>query len=156
MATTNLDGTDADFLYTPQGGSATTHLLAVKLLVSPSHGWRSAHKRRRFEAWSADFGSREVFTVGTAVDQITAQIRYDDQPSSLRSMLTEGLENDVTLTYRPTGSGGSTFPSKLVSVGGGEPGEVVLTPDQDRFGLGEHQATIVLRRVDGNDYEALL
>lgn len=156
MATKAIVGS-ADFTYTAQGStSGSTHQLAAPLLISPSEGFVSRRLRRTFSAWSADLSIREVFTVGDGVDEIEGRIRFEDEPAQLRTMLKEGLENDVTLTYRPNGSTGSSYPAKLVAVDGNESGKIPLRPDRDRFPLGEYQTSIILRRVDGNDFEGLL
>lgn len=152
MATSHYKGS-ADILYTPQGGTQQTHLLAIPLLVSAPEGFRSRRRRRYFEAWKDDFTEREVFTIGSEVDEIEARLRMDDDPTGVRSMLREAFDNDVTLIYRPDGS--TEYPSLLVSAGG-EPGQIVLFPDPDRYGYGEWACNLVLRRVDGGDYEALL
>lgn len=154
MATKALTGS-ADFTYTAStGGGVVTHTLATPLLISPQEQFASRRRPRLFQAWNEDGTVREVFTIGTPVDEIDGRIRFENEPAKLRTMLKEGLENDVTLTYRPNGSTGSTYPCKLVSVAGGD--RVELTPDRGRYALGEYETTVRLRRVDGNDFEGLL
>lgn len=154
MSTVQLKGT-ADILYTPQGGSPTVHTLAIPLLVSRVQEFTNRSNARVFEAWKADLTARETFTIGSVVDEIDCVLRMDDEPSSLRTMFREAVENDVTLTYRPTGSGGDTYPAKVVSAGGG-PGQVVVVPDREMFGGGMHEVSFRFRRVDGGTFAGLL
>lgn len=154
MATSNLDGTGALIEYTPTGGTLTTHTLAIKMLVSPNEGFRIRRKRRLYQAWKADGTARETFKIGSAVFEANFTIRMDDEPDEVEKMLRYGLEDDVTLTYKPDGSTG--YPLKVVSVSGGEAGDVEARPDQDRYGYGEYEANFVGRRVDGSDLSGLL
>lgn len=146
MATAHLIG-DARFTFTPPGGSLTTHKLAIPL-------WRLSpvDNQPRYVFESADLTARHIVTIGTGVREIWATIRMDNEPGNLRIMLRAGLQQDVTLTYYRTESG-TAYPAKLVEVEGGE---VVLTPDRDRYGMGEWEARIRLRRVDGNNFDGLL
>lgn len=143
MATAALAG-DARFEY---GAGPTTHLLAV-----PLKDVRPADPRTRHVWWSADMTTREVTNVGAAVYEIIATIRMDNEPDALKILLWNGL-NGKELTYRTT-SGGTAFPVLLVEVVGKD--GVELDPDRDRYGFGEWEATVRLRRVDGTTLNALL
>lgn len=154
MATSHYKGS-ADIEYTPLGGTSTVHDLAIKLLVSRREGFRFRRRARVFSRWKADFTDRETFVIGSKVYEAVFTIRFDDEPDAVRSMLEEALFNDVTLNYRPTGSGGSSYPLRVVSVEGST--EVVeLTPDADRGGYGEWQVRFTARRVDGSSLAGLL
>lgn len=152
MATTAITG-NAQFSYTPQGGSPTTHTLAVPLKFSPAYGFRYRYRKTRFEAFNSDGTDREVYVLGDATHEIVAEVRYDDEPTALRDMLIEALENNVTLTYSPDG-GGTTYPFLLVSVDG-DAGELISL-DPTRYAFGEYMTRLVLRRVDGGNLDALL
>lgn len=154
MATAHLKGA-AVLAYTPIGGYETVHLLAVPLLRSQAWGFRSTRRRRRWEAWSADFTEREVFTLGAAVDEIAALIRFENEPDLLRTLLAVALEENATVTYYPTGMDDDGYPLKVVLVDGAAD-EIVLQPDRDRFAFGEWEVALVLRRVDGGTLEGLL
>lgn len=155
MASVQRKGS-ADILYTPLGASPTVFLLAVPLLISPREGFAANRKRRYWEVWNDDGTIRETFALGTTTEEIRGRIRFDDTPDELRAMLEEARWNDVTLTYRPTGAGGPTYPTKLVSVAGAPPGEIVIVPDQSRYVHGEYQTELILRRVDGGSFDSLL
>lgn len=156
MATSQYKGT-ADILYTPLGGTQLQHLLAVPLLVTPRQGFRSTRRKRRWEVWNDDWTERETFVLGsTAVDEINGIIRMDNEPAALRSLLTEALDNNVSITYRPAGASGASYPCLVVGILGAQEHEIVLTPDRDRFAFGEWQVGLHLRRVDGGTFEGLL
>lgn len=152
MATAHKKG-NADIVYTPLGGTQAIHVLALPLLVSPRENFMNTRGRTRFEGWNADGTEREVFKVGQAVDEIEARVRMEDDPAGLKTVLAEALENNITLTYRPDGS--TEYPALLVSAGGRD-GGIRIFPDPDRFGFGEWAANLVLRRVDGGDFDGLL
>lgn len=156
MATTQIKG-NWDIEYTPQGGSSTVHTLAIPLRRAPDARFKNVRRKRRWEVWNDDFTEREVFTLGsTAVDEITVVIRMDDEPDLLKDMLTEALENDVTINIRPNGSGGTSYPCKVVRIPGASSGEIPVFPDRERYAYGEYEVPMVLRRVDGGTFEGLL
>lgn len=148
MATTQHQGTTAQLTYTPPGGVLTTHLLAL-----PLRDLRPVDARVRHEWWSGDLTTREVVVIGDGVRELVATIRFDDEPGSLKDLLRAGLEDDVTITYEKV-AGGTSFPFKLLEVVGSD--GVELQPDADRWGLGEWQCRIRIRRVDGGSFDSLL
>ena len=152
MATAHYKG-NADILYTPLGGTAAVHTLAIPVLISPQQGFTLRSRSRRWESWNADRTEREVFTVGDPVHEMEGWIRMDNEPASLEAMFEEALNNDVTLKYRPDGS--TEYPLKILSAGG-DNGEIVITPDTERFAFGEWQCRFMARRVDGGDLSGLL
>src|SRR5688500_3409914 len=118
MASRALYG-QAEIGYTPlEEYDEVVHLLAVPLMINPAWGFRSARRRRRWEAWNADFTEREVFVLGSAVHEIAAMIRFENQPAQLRALLRAGLEDNVPLFYRPYGPyPGDEYECLLVAVG---------------------------------------
>lgn len=161
MATRHLYG-EAELEYTPvdgpSGDTPVVHLLAVPLIVSPSFGFANTSRRVVWAPWNADDTEREVFTLGTRVDEITALVRFEDQPEDLHELLRAGLEDDVELVYRPYGSGAyaEEYPCKLVQAGGAGPGEVPLRPDRSRWDWREYEVQLLLRRTDGGTFRGLL
>lgn len=156
MASAHLYGL-AEIEYTPAGGyDSVVHMLAVPLMINPAWGFRATRRKRRWEAWTADGTERAVFVLGTAVSEIGALIRFEDQPEELIELLRAGLEDNVELIYRPHGMAGDDYPCLLVAVGDGAGEEITLQPDRERFSLGEYEVAIVLRRVDGGTFEAIL
>lgn len=150
MATAALRG-DARIVYTaPGAGSPTTHLLALQLMdLEP------VDAIARHEWWSADMSTRSVLTVGSGVRELYGTIRCDNQPSELKTLLRHALNSDVTLTYRLTAAG-TAYTCKLVAVVGAKPGESGVIPDRDRYGFGEWEVRVHLRRVDGGTFDGLL
>lgn len=156
MATQQLYGA-AEIEYTPVDGyDPVVHLLAVPLMINPNWGFRLTRRRRRWEGWTADGTEREVFVAGSAVSEIGALIRFENEPSALIELLRAGLEDNVVLTYRPHGLAGSDYDCLLVGIGDVAGGEISLAPDRERFSLGEYEVAVVLRRVDGGTFEGLL
>lgn len=157
MSTQQLYGL-AEIEYTPvdaPSAGSVVHLLAVPLMINPSWGFQLTHRKRRWEAWNEDGTEREVFVAGSAVSEIQALIRFENEPEDLLDLLRAGLEDNVVLTYRPYGPGAyQEYDCLLVSVG--DSGVIALQPDRDRFSMGEYEVAIVLRRVDGGSFEDLL
>jgi hypothetical protein len=154
MATEHLYG-DAELEY-DSGVYTVVHQLAVPLMVVPADSFQLSRGRQRWESWNADDTLREVFVLGTAVSEIQATVRMENDPEGLMQLLVAGLEEDAELTYRPHGPLGEEYPCKLVGVVGSQGGRVTLKPDRVRWSLGEYEATLVLRRVDGGTFEQLL
>lgn len=152
MATQAITG-NAQFTYTPQGGSETTFLLAVPLKTSPAFGFKYRRRRTRFESFNSDGTVREIYVLGDVTHEITCEIRYDDQPVELQDMLVEALENNVTLTYSPDG-GTTEIPLLLVEVD--NQGGQIIELDRQRFAFGEWMSRIVLRRVDGGNLDDII
>lgn len=143
MAQVILKG-DARFGFTPEGGSPTTHLLAVPLMQRTP-----ADVVSKYVWWSEDLSTRELIAIGNGVHELTAIIRADDEPAQLKDMLREALHNGVTLTYRETAIG-TAFPVVLL----GDTAEIF--PDRDLYGDGRFEVTIRMRRIDGGSLDGLL
>jgi hypothetical protein len=155
MASAHLIG-DAVIKYTPPGGSEVTHKLAVPLLVSPAQGFGAARRRMRWESWSPSGQTRTVFRLEDSTDEITATIRFDDEPDELLTLLAYALEENLTLTYIPESSG-TEYPLMLVALDGAGADTVTVRPDRDRWAHAEYEAgPMLLRRVDGGSLAALL
>lgn len=141
MSLTVLRG-DARFGYTPEGGSPTTHLLAVPLMEL-----QPANVQAKYEWWSESLTTRELITIGSApVSEVVATIRLDDEPVQLKAMLEEAIFNGVTLTYRETASG-TAYPVVLLG------DSAAISPDRDMFGDGRWEARIHMRRIDGGNLD---
>lgn len=142
MATGHLRG-EARFTY----DSALVHLLAIPL-------WRlePVDNQPRYVFESVDASARHIVTIGTGVREMWATIRCENQPAELKDMLRAGMHADEVLTYQESESG-TEYPSKLVEIEGGE---VALMPDRERYGMGEYEVRIRLRREDGGTFDGLL
>lgn len=149
MATAALKGS-ASFSYTPYGTfTVLTHGLAI-----PLYNIRIMDRRVRYDWWAEDLNTREVVNIGDGVREIQATIRLDNEPTELRYMLQQALQYDLVLTY--TASTGS-FPVRLVAVlEAADADETPLVPDRDRYGYGEWECRVHLRRTDGGTLDAIL
>lgn len=146
MATASLFG-NAGFKY---GTGPTTHRLGAPL--------REVHPigvQTRYSRWSLDQTTRDVTVIGAGVDDLSAVIRYENQPANLRAMLKAGM-NGTLLKYYPDLGSSTFYPFTLVSVEGGSADEVAIKPDRDRYGYGEYEASVRLRRTDGSGIDGLL
>ncbi|MFW6031006.1 MAG: hypothetical protein ACOC9T_00315 [Myxococcota bacterium] len=150
MATRHLFGSAA-ITFTPPGESEETHLLGAKLIeLEPMD------TGERDDWWSVDRENREVVTVGDGVSELIATIRYDDEPGELKRMLRLALRHNLTLIYEPE-IGGTSYPVKLVAVVGATSSDrTPISPDRDRRRLGEYEARIHVRRIDGGNLDDLL
>jgi hypothetical protein len=142
MATSALKGASS-LKYTPNGGTETTHVLAIPLWdVQP------IDRGERHDWWAADLSTREVVTVGDGVRDVLATIRLDNEPLSLKTMLRTALREDTTLTYTQDSV---DYTVRIVAiVGATNSDHVPLQPDRDRLGYGEWEVRIHLRSVDGS------
>lgn len=154
MATAHLYG-NAELEYDGVSGPVV-HLLAVPLMRVPGDGFQLTAGRLRWESWNAEGTEREVFTLGTEVQEVQATVRYENEPAALLELLRTALEEDAELRYRPHGGAGLEYPVKLVTVVGAPPGRILLKLDRVRWSLGEYEATLLLRRVDGGTLEGML
>ncbi len=145
MATAHLSG-EARFTYTPQGGSEIVHLLAVPL--SPVRELRPSSRVARYDWWAWNNVDREIVTVGDRVPEVVATIRLDDEPVELMAMLETALDDDTTLVYQLTESG-AEFPVRVVEVMDSQGGDLGIIGDRGRFGAGEWEVQVRLRRTDG-------
>jgi hypothetical protein len=137
---------DAGFKYTPTGGSLTTVTLAA-----PLKDLHPSQVQTHYVRESLDLSTREITTIGSGVYEITATIRFAGDPQGLIDMLVSA-RNGVTLTYYPSLAVTGTSYACLLILSG----PVELVPDSDRYGFGEYQTTVQLRRTSGATWEAVL
>lgn len=135
--------------FTPPGGSQTTHTLQFRL-----HNLRPAKRKHRMSAGSVTGDEDFVWTNGSAADEITASIRYDDKPTELLGFLEAGADGiQVTLDTNTTNSStGTNIPCSLVQIGD----EQGIRADRDRYAMGEYQTQVTLRAVGDNDFNDLI
>lgn len=152
MATSQIKDT-ASITYTPIGGTAITHLLFVPILISPRYAFERTNRRTRWSAWTSDYRIREVYSLANGAEEITGQIRFDDEPQALLDLLDSALYDNVTLTYTVDGS--TTYPCKLVDLPGVNDNEIKIFPDTELFGFGRWMVPVRLRRVDGGTFDGL-
>lgn len=72
----------------------------VLLLREPIREVRPAHRQSVYVADSLDFQSRQIFTIGTGVDELVCRCRFVDDPQGLLNLIKAGTKN-VTLVYHP-------------------------------------------------------
>jgi hypothetical protein len=133
----------AGFKYTPPGGSLTT----VTLLV-PIVDRAPVQNQNTWARESLDLTVREVWTVGSGVHEISATLRWVDDPEAVLTMLAHG-RNGVTLTYYPDlAVPGTNYPCLLIA-----DGPIGLAPDSK---VGDFRATVVLRRTSGGTWWGIL
>lgn len=107
-----------------------------------------------FEWWSANLANREVVTIGSGVREALVTIRMENEPDELKALLREAIYSDKTVTYEKT-VGGTEYDFKVVAIIG-TGGAVELQPDRDRYGFGEYECRLHIRRVDGGSLDGLL
>jgi len=128
---------DAAFIYTdPRNGQEVVHRL-----VAPLSGLQPRHDQWRSVRTSLDRSITQVTTIGDGVYELVGRIRYDSMPDALLQMLVFAA-NGLELKYVPDLSRSTSYLARLIPDGN----VVGLTPDSDRWMLGEYEATVVLRR----------
>lgn len=136
---------DAGFKYTPSGGALTTVALGA-----PLKRLHPAQDETHFVRESLDKSVREVTTIGSGVYEITATIRFADDPQDLLDMLKHGRRGR-TLAYFPSLAVGTSYDCLLIQAGPAE-----LAPDPDLYGAGMYTTTVRLRRTSGATWEVIL
>ncbi len=136
------------FVLTDGGGNETAHVLPCKLKFREgSYG----DAETNFRTVALDQITIQVETFAGGAQQVDAQIRFYGDPNALRALLREGARGR-TLDYLPD----LTVPSwsyPLVLMNAGPVVRVQL--DRDRFGFGEWEAPVSLRRIDGGELYSL-
>ena len=88
---------NAAFTWTDPDDPVTDRVL---LLREPLRELRAAHRQSVYVGESLDFQARQVFTVGTGVDEVVCRVRFMDDGQGLLDLLKAGTKN-LTLTYHP-------------------------------------------------------
>ena len=151
MATLPLNADTASFSYSnPVSPFGTVSIT----LAIPLWDIQPMDVRERHDWWATDNSNREIVTVGEAdVYDILATIRFDNEPTELKTMLRLALQYDLTLTYSQNSV---NYPVRLVAiVGAVSPSTTPLSPDRDRHGYGEWEVRVHLRRTDGSNLNSL-
>jgi hypothetical protein len=86
---------NAAFTWTDSGGFER-----VLLLREPIRETRPGHRQSVYASDSLDFQARQVFTIGTGVDEIVCRCRFVDDPQGLMDLIKAGTTN-TTLIYHP-------------------------------------------------------
>lgn len=137
---------DAGFKY-DRGAGVVTHALNF-----PLFRMEAAKRKTRFSSFSLDGSNLEVLTIGSGLPEITALVRFSDDPWGLLDLLEAGADG-YTLTYYPSLAVPATnYPFLLV-----EPSAttIQLLRDASERGPIEHAIQLRLRRVDGGDLTGL-
>lgn len=134
----------AGFKYTPPGGSLTTVQGEIRL-----RGGSVARVRTRYRNVALDQRTVDVVTIDGGADEMDVHVRFIDAPADFLTML-EHAADGVTVSYFPDTAGGTSYPLQFMN------GDVVLRGDRDRWGFGEYESALRIRRVDGGSLAALL
>jgi len=86
---------NAAFTWTDSGG-----VERVLLLREPIREVRPAHRQAVYVGESLDFQNRQVFTIGTGVDELVCRCRFGDDPQGVLDLIKAGTAN-LTLIYHP-------------------------------------------------------
>jgi len=86
---------NAAFTWTDSGG-----VERVLLLREPIREIRPAHRQSVYASDSIDFQQRQVFTIGTGVDELVCRCRFVDDQQGLLDLIKAGTTN-TTLIYHP-------------------------------------------------------
>ncbi len=134
----------ARFEYPAGQPSPTVHLLAV-----PLQEVRPAKSIWVGRSVTLDRKTVEVVEVGTGVDQVIGDIRYDDEPQGVIDLMTAGWRG-IELRYIPDFAGAPTEFHDCIYMGP-DPGRPV---DFDVFQkvFDEHRITIILQRTDSGSF----
>lgn len=86
---------NAAFTWTDSGG-----VERVLLLREPIREVRPAHRQAVFVADSLDFQVRQVFVIGSGVDELVCRLRFVDDQQGVLDLIKAGTSN-ITLIYHP-------------------------------------------------------
>lgn len=86
---------NAAFTWTDTGG-----VERVLLLREPIRETRPAHRQSVYATDSLDFQARQVFVIGTGVDELVCRVRFVDDPQGLLDLIKAGTSN-ITVIYHP-------------------------------------------------------
>lgn len=86
---------NAAFTWTDSGG-----VERVLLLREPIREVRPAHRQSVYATDSLDFQSRQVFVIGTGVDELVCRVRFLDDAQGLLDFIKAGTSN-ITVIYHP-------------------------------------------------------
>lgn len=140
---------DAAFKYNPGGGDITVPLAIPIFQPAPGR-----YRFRRVRE-ALDGTSREVLTVGSGLNEITASIRFIDNISAVLALLEYWADdNEPRPRYVPSlASPGVEIPDLMLIEPSGDRHE--LAREVARMSRGECQVQLRIRRVDGGDFSAL-
>jgi hypothetical protein len=86
---------NAAFTWTDSGG-----VERVLLLREPIREVRPAHRMNVYPSDSLDFQVRQVFTIGTGVDELVCRCRFVDDQQGVLDLIKAGTTN-ITVIYHP-------------------------------------------------------
>src|SRR5439155_1424646 len=87
----------AAFIWTDTDVPVTERIL---LLAEPIRETRPATRQSVFVADSLDFQARQVFTVGSGIDEIICKVRFNPDPQGVLDLVKAGTKGR-TLVYHP-------------------------------------------------------
>lgn len=88
---------NAAFVWTDSDVAATERVL---LLWEPIRDLRPAARQTLYVGESLDFQVRQIFTIGTGVDEVVCRVRFLPDQQGLLDLLKAGSKNR-TVTYHP-------------------------------------------------------
>jgi hypothetical protein len=153
VSTRQLNDTSASLVYTPSGGAATTHNLALPLGIMRE--FTPSRVISIYDWWTEDLENNRTVTIGSGVREVVFGVRFDDEPNELLDLLWEAITNKVTVTYIPVASG-NEYDFKVVEIVGAQSGNITIEQDRQRWGAGEWQVMFRARRIDGGTFNSLI
>jgi len=128
---------------------SSSSLVLVEPLKFREGGY--SHAKTRFRSVAIDQRTVRVETFGGGAEEIACHIRFVGDASNLLDMLVTAVDGEV-LDYYPDGTLSLFYPVLVMSFD-----EMVsIVPDRDRFGFGEWEVPVILRRVDGGSLAGLV
>jgi len=124
--------------------SAISMTEQVLLLREPIREIRPAHRQTVYPSDSMDYQVRQVFTIGTGVDELVCRVRFMDDQQGLLNLIKAGTKN-ITITYHANLNDSlQTHDYKLIS----PLSPVMLGMDTDRgVHFGDLEVELVLRET---------
>lgn len=134
-------------------GNASLRVNAgVHVLAAPLREIRPIVRQRRFMIESLDYSTVEFVTIGSAVYEIEAVIRYEDAPQALLDALLLGAQG-MQVDYIPDVSDMLTFYPCILMASGDA---ITLEPDRDTWWDANYETAVRLRRNDGGTFSPVL
>lgn len=137
--------------YTPEDGSETTHQLTI-----PIWRLRPARRKRRFSARSVTRDNDFVWSLGSGVHELTAEVRFDEDPADLLDLLEAGADGrKITLDSDLSDTSTNTnFPSRVINI----ENKARIRPEEDRVahqGTGNYRVELTLRHDSTGTYQGI-
>lgn len=104
------------------------------------HDITPSRQQTRFVTHSVDQTARDVVTIGGALDQVVATIRFHDDSQELTRLISDNLGSSGTLKYIPDlAVPGTQYHVRLMSAGD-------VSPDTEMAARGHYSARITIKQ----------